>query len=177
MIKRLTLLIVAAAFVMAALAQTTQISYGFISYNDLLRSMPEYAEARQSMQQLRQQYEKEALYNENTFQEMFASFLQGQKDFPKNILLKRQRDLQEAMEKGIAFRAEADSLLTLAEEEMLQPLRQLLDSAITLVGMEHGYEFIVNTDTKAYPFLHPSVAEDANAFVREKLQALKPSEK
>lgn len=151
-----------------------QMRYGYVSYNGLLRSMPGYAEAQSQLAQLRSRYEAEARYNETAFKRMFAEFLQGQKDFPQTILLKRQRDLQEAMEKGMAFRHSADSLLRQAEAELYAPLRAAVDSAVKAVGLERGYGYVVNTDERAYVFLHPEVAEDATPFVMAKLQAVKP---
>ena len=155
--------------------QSTQnvIRYGKISYNQIMMQMPEYKAAKEHMAQLRRKYEAEANYNESSFKRMFAEFLQGQKDFPQNIMLKRQRDLQDAMEKGIAFRKAADSLLMEAELELQKPLRTRLDSAIYLVGAEKGYECIFNIDTNSVPFLHPMITEDATKYVLEKLNALK----
>lgn len=148
----------------------TQVRYGKISYNQLLKQMPEYAVAQRHIQDLRTKYEAEANYNEANFKRMFAEFLQGQKDFPQNIMLKRQRDLQDAMEKGLAFRHAADSLLRQAEVDLQQPMRQRLDSAIYAVGAERGYEAIFNTDTNTAPFLHPMLTEDATTYVLEKIK-------
>lgn len=165
----ITLLLLVVAATTAALAQS-QVKYGYLSYNALLHAMPEYAEAQHQMGELRKKYEAEAAYNEQNFKRQFAEFLQGQKDFPQNIMLKRQRALQDAMEKSLSFRHDADSLLAAAETEAIAPVRKRLDEAIRAVGLEHGYEAIVNTDTNACPFLHHSVAEDATAFVQEKLK-------
>ena len=155
-----------------ATAQTT-IKYGTVSYQTLLQEMPEYGLMKGRLQTLKQAYESEVRYNEQTFEQMFADYLNGQQTFAASILAKRQRDLQEALEKSLAFRAEADSLLQAAEAEMLQPIRARLDSTIREVGAERGYEYIINLDTGAYPFIHSSVAEDAMPFVRQRLSARK----
>ena len=149
-------------------AQTT-IKYGTIHYDSLLVGLPQYAQVQQRMEELHKKYESETAYNEQNFKRLFAEFLQGQKDFPQNILMKRQRDLQEQMEKSIAFRKEADALLRAAEADMMKPLLEMLDELIRNVGLERGYEMIINLDTPAYPFLHPSVAEDAMPYVKEKI--------
>lgn len=149
-------------------AQTT-VKYGSLSYDSIFHAMPEYAQVQHNMTELRKKYETEAVYNEQGFKRLFAEFLQGQKNFPQNILLKRQRDLQDAMEKGIAFRREADSILKRAEADMLRPLQQRLDWAIREVGLERGYEYIMNTDGRSFPFVHPTVVEDATPHVFEKL--------
>lgn len=167
--KRIFLsILLAVACSLAATAQST-VKYGSLSYESLLHAMPEYVQVQEQMSQLRKKYEAEAAYNESSFKRQFAEFLQGQKDFPQNILLKRQRDLQDAMEKGMAFRREADALLRNAEAEMMRPVRQVLDAAIRSVGLEHGYEYILNTDANAYPFVHAEVVEDATPYVEQKL--------
>lgn len=147
-----------------------QARYGYLHYDSLLVSMPEYTQAVDGLLGLKVQYEAEAEYNEMTFKRLFAEFLQGQKDFPQNIMLKRQRDLQDAMERGIAYRHEADSILREAEREVLRPVREKLSEAILQVGRERGYDFIVDLDSTAFPFLNDDRAEDAAPYVREKLQ-------
>lgn len=145
------------------------VKYGYLSYDSLLHAMPEYAEAMKQWDGLRQKYEAEAAYNESSFKRQFAEFLEGQKDFPQNILQKRQRDLQLAMERGIEFRRQADSLLTQAKEDLLRPARRRLAETIARVGMERGYDYVVNTDANTFPFLHPAIAENAAPFVAEQL--------
>ena len=144
--------------------------YGTVRYDSLLRSMPEWEQMNNRVASLRQKYEAEASYNENAFRRMFAEFLQGQKDFPQSIMLKRQRDLQEAMEKGLAFRREADSLLVKAQADLEAPLRAKLDAAIGQVATERGYDCVVNLDANALPFTKPELTENASPLVGEKLR-------
>ncbi len=151
----------------------TAAKYGTLRYDSLLRAMPEYAEMQTQLKQLREKYDKEASYNEMTFKRQFAEFLQGQREFPQNILLKRQRDLQESMEKSLAFRNDADSLLQQAAEEMEQPIADLLDRAIRAVGAERGYECLVNLDAPSCLYLNPALTEDATPFVVKKVAELR----
>lgn len=157
-----------------ALCAQSQVRYGTLRYDSVLHALPEYAEALTQLAELRSKYEAETAHNETVFRRMFAEFLQGQKDFPQNIMLKRQRDLQDEMEKSVSFRREADSLLRQAEADMLAPARRRLDAALHEVGTERGYECIVDAGSLAagtgpYLFLHPSLTEDATPFVLEKL--------
>ena len=172
--KTLLLLLVSLFMGVGAISAQSQAKYGVIHYDSLLVEMPAYAKAKAELADLRVKYENEAAYNDATFKRMFADFLQGQKDFPQSIMLKRQRDLQEAMEKSLAFPQPCDSLLAEAERELLAPVKAQLDSAIVAVGMERGYECIVNRAVSSHPFLHPSLTEDAMPFVREKLLATEP---
>ena len=147
--------------------------YGTLRYDSILHAMPEYAAMEVRVKQLRQKYESEAAYNEQTFKRMFSDFLQGQKDFPQNILLKRQRDLQEEMQKGLKFRQEADSIIRAAEANMIAPIRLMLDDAIAAVGEERGYHCIFNRDSQAVPFVRRSLTEDATPFILAKLASLR----
>ena len=169
--KRNLILFLLSLTALAMSAQST-IKYGRLNYDSLITSMPEYTQVQEQLSSLRQQYEKEAAYNEANFKRLFADFLQGQKDFPQNIMLKRQRELQDAMEKSLAFRRSCDSLLVKAEADLLAPIYMKLDAAIQAVGMERGYECIVNTAAGTHPFLHPSLTEDAAPFVLQKLNAV-----
>lgn len=146
------------------------IRYGYCSRQTLLGLMPEYAKAMQQLKELHEQYEKEALHNETEFRRQYTEYLSGQKDFPQAILLKRQRDLQQSMEQGIAFRVEADSLLKQAETELMAPLHSRVDAAIRAVAAERGYDYVVDTDLGAYVYLNPALSEDITAYVEERLK-------
>lgn len=151
-------------------APASAIRYGYCSRQALLGLMPEYAKAMQQLKELHEQYEKEALHNETEFRRQYTEYLSGQKDFPQAILLKRQRDLQQSMEEGIAFRVEADSLLKQAEAELMAPLHSRVDAAIRAVAVERGYDYVVDTDLGAYVYLNPALSEDITAYVEERLK-------
>lgn len=156
--------------VAAELAVPAVVRYGYCSRQQLMEGMAEYAVAMTQLANLRAQYEKEAVYNETDFRRQYSEYLNGQKDFPQAILLKRQKDLQTSMEKGIAFRMEADSLLSVAERELLAPIDRRVDAAIRMVATERGYECVVDTDRGAYLYLNPALSEDITAYVEEKLR-------
>ena len=164
----LSLFFVFSLFALTATAQST-VRFGYVNVDSLLHTLPAYAEVQTNMEKLRAQYAAEAEYNESAFRRQYAEYLQGQKQFTPNILAKRQADLQESLQKGLRFRQQADSLLRQAEIEMLRPIRQSINAAIRAVGIEHGYEYILDTSTPVYPFIHPSVGENATAYVKEKL--------
>lgn len=144
--------------------------YGYCSFSQIMKSHPSYLLAQEQLKKLREQYEREAEYNEKDFRRQFSEYLNGQKDFPQAILLKRQRDLQESMEKGLAFRAEADSLLQQAEYDLLQPIRNKLNDAIKAVAMERHYEYIIDIDKGSFLYLTPLLSEDITIYVEEKLK-------
>ena len=146
-----------------------QYQFGFLSYKEVIYTMPEYSSAQTTLQSLKKKYEEEAQYNEEKFKRMFADYLQGQKSFPEQIMLKRQKELQIAMEQGISFRSDAQRLLDNAEAELMKPLQQKLDSVLYLIGKENGLLFIGNTDNHNFPFIHPESGLDITQVVLARL--------
>lgn len=146
-----------------------QYQFGFLSYSKVLQTMSEYSAAQATMQSLKKKYEEEATYNEEKFKKMFADYLQGQKNFPEQIMLKRQKELQVAMEQGISFRADAKRLLDNAERELIQPLETKLDSILFLIGKENGLLFIGNSDNHNFPFIHNESGLDITEVVLARL--------
>ena len=143
--------------------------YGYLSYAQVLENMAEYKVAQQQLKELRNKYEMEAQYNEASFKRQFAEYLQGQKDFPQSIMLKRQRDLQEALEKSLAFREEAERLLKQAETEALAPIKARLANAIRTVGGAYNLDYIYNLDTNAMPYVNPALIMDVTQLVEQQL--------
>lgn len=177
--KRFNILLLAIALCLAigmtAKAQATTEhatsfpKFGYLNKDSLLRTMPEYQEVEANMQQLRAKYKAETEYNEQDFRRKYAEYLQGQKSFTENIMMKRQIDLQLTLERGMAYRNETDSLLHAVHEEMLFPVRRKLAQAINAVGFEQNLDFVINTDSGSYSFINPLRAIDITEMVKEKL--------
>lgn len=146
-----------------------QYQFGYLSYSAALEQMPEYATAQESLSTLQAKYVEEADYNDSRFQRMFADFLAGQESFPQEILLKRQKELQTAMEEGLAFRDDAERQLRQAEEQLLAPLKERLSVAMAEVGQAYGFIFIVNTDGNDFPFIHTLAGKDVLQDVVDRL--------
>ena len=149
--------------------ENKQYMFGYLSYETALKSMSDYAVVQQQMADLRAQYQAETKRVEDEFNRKYEDFLDGQRDFPKTILQKRQSELQELMEKNIAFREHSLQELAQAEQEAMAPLRIRLIETLGNIGRERGYAFIVDTDQKALPFINPAMGEDITELVTTKL--------
>lgn len=170
--KRLATFIIACCAFLSVNAQesTNTFLFGYLSYETALKSMPEYAEVQQKMADLTAQYQAETKRVEDEFNRKYEEFLDGQHEFPKTILQKRQTELQELMEKNIQFKQNSREELAQAEKDALAPLRIRLIEVISAIGREHGYAFVIDTDTKATPFINPDMGEDINQLVQDALK-------
>lgn len=149
-----------------AVSEAPQMRFAYVDADSVMRAMPSYAEAQQQLQVLRVQYEKEAQYNEQSFQRQFSEFLDGQQQFSEPILLKRQRDLQEALEKGLAFRRECDKLLGAAEQEILAPIQQRIATTIQHIGQERGYVMVLPCRPL---YMNPDLCDDITPLIISQL--------
>jgi outer membrane protein len=154
---------------MFCITASAQIQFGYISYDQVLKDLPEYTKATQDLAALKAKYEAEAQKGEEEFQQKFVDFLQGQKDFPQAIMQKRQAELQALMDNGVAFRMKSQELIAQAEKDLMQEAQKRLNRALLEVGVEMGYGYILNTDNNNCPYINPVVGVDVTNIVRKKL--------
>lgn len=180
MMKRFALILTAMMTILCVSAQdgvlidsttvTQPVRFGYLSYDRALKSMPQYALIQQKMKDQRAQYQAETLRVGEEFNRKYEEFLEGQREFPKTILQKRQTELQELMEKNIAFRDESRRQLAAAEEEALAPLKVHLAEVIAKIATARGLALVINTDGNACPFIDPLRGESIDQLVQDALQ-------
>ena len=151
----------------APMQTAASLRFGFFSYQDVLQSAPDYAEVQRNIETLRGKYQAEMKRASDEFNE---AFLDGLKDFAPAIRMKRQAELQELMEKNMAFKQEATRLLQQAEVDAMAPLKARLNQAIAKVGAQKALAFILNTDNNAAPYLNPELGENVSAAISAELQ-------
>ena len=169
--KRLVLFL----FVLVPVIAPAQLQFGYLSYQQVIKEMPEYTQAMKELQTLKAKYDEEATRGETEFQKKFVDFLQGQKDFPQTIMQKRQAELQTLMDSGVAFRVQVQGLLAQAEKDLIAEVQKKLNRVLLEVGVEYGYGFILNTDDNACPYINPVIGVDVTEIVRQKLGVAAPS--
>lgn len=154
----------------ARVANNATISFGYLSYSRALQQVRGYDEAQQSLLQLRTQYNAEMRRVEEDFNRKYEEFLEGRADFPPSILRKRQMELQEMMDRNIAFREQSKRELANAEEKVMEPLKSRLREAIAQVASRQGFAFVLNTDSDACPYINPQLGQNISTLVFEALE-------
>lgn len=171
--KKVTLILVMSLMGLVGYAQqdiAPVMKYGYLSYDSVFQSMPEYATMQANLKVLRDKYETEQKRVEDDFNKKYEEFLDGLAGFPQSILQKRQSELQEMLDKNIAFKKESQRLLCKAECEAKAPLKQRLATVLETIGQERGYAFILNTDGNVAPWLNAAMAEDITEVVKTLLK-------
>ena len=144
----------------------TSFLFGYFSYSSVLREMPEYARVQEDVATLRGQYDAEAKRVEEEFNRKYEDFLEGQHDMAPSILKKRQNELQDLLDRNVAFKQEAQRLLDQAEQDALAPLKARVNEALRQLAAIRGYAFILNTDGDVLPYVDATRGEDINATLK-----------
>lgn len=163
--KAITILFVSLLISGMSFAQTNA-KLGYIDSNKILSEMPEtdslqqelknYADyLDQQMQTMGQEYQKKVQdYQQN---------VDGMSDLIRQTKEKEITDLQQRIQD---FRASADQDLQKKQQELFNPLIQKIKDAITAVGKENGYNYILDIGTGAVVYYD---GDDVIELVKKKL--------
>ena len=143
--------------------------FGHIRSQEILIVMPEYTKAQADIKTMQKQYEDDMKRVEQEFQKKFTAFQEEQANLPKNILERRQKELQELNERGMQMQQDAQQELQQSWMEMLEPIAKKIDDAIKAVGQEGGYVFIFDLNATQIPFINETYATDVTSAVKAKL--------
>lgn len=144
-------------------------SFAFFSRQTVLEAMDDYRQAQKSLDVLQNTYDKEMARAEEVLNKQFAEYVEGQHSFPENILLKRQKELQQLMQQSLSFKEEAKQLLIKAEQDLVGPVRQRLADMVRILGEERGYDFIIDTDAETHPFINTRKGVDVTRLLIQRL--------
>ncbi len=145
--------------------------FGHIKSQEILTALPEYAKAQTDIQAMQQQYENEMKRAQEDFQKKYTEFQQEQANMPKNILERRQNELQQLSERAMQMQQDAQQDLQKSWMEMLEPIAKKIDDAIKAVGQEGGYVYIFDLNATQIPFVNETLSTDVTSAVKAKLGA------
>jgi outer membrane protein len=145
--------------------------FGHIKSQEILTALPEYAKAQTDIQAMQQQYENEMKRAQEDFQKKYTEFQQEQANMPKNILERRQNELQQLSERAMQMQQDAQQDLQKSWMEMLEPIAKKIDDAIKAVGQEGGYVYIFDLNATQIPFVNETLSTDVTGAVKAKLGA------
>jgi outer membrane protein len=164
MLKKIVLMLMLIA-PMSVFAQ----KFGHIKTQEILTVMPEYTKAQTDIAAMEQQYRDEIKRAEEELSKKYAAYQQEQANLPKNIAERRQKELDDLMQKGMQFQQDAQQQLQQSWMEMIQPIAKKIDDAIKAVGQEGGYVYIFDLNSTNIPFVNETLSTDVTAAVKAKL--------
>ncbi len=154
---------------LVALSATAQSKFGYVSYKDIVKALPEYPIVIEHLDELQAKYEAEIARSEREFNQKYSDFIEEQAGFPDNIRLKRHKELQELMERSIEFKNEVNRTMREARREMMKPLHEKVDEAVMKICVDEGYDYILNTDDRSYIAINPKNGKDITDKLKKEL--------
>ena len=143
--------------------------FGHIKSQEILFAMPEYTKAQTDIKTMQKQYEDDMKRVQDEFQKKFTAFQEEQANLPKNILERRQNELQQLQERGMQMGQDAQRELEKAWMEMLEPIAKKIDDAIKAVGQEGSYVYIFDLSSTQIPYVSETLSTDITGTVKTKL--------
>lgn len=142
------------------LVSTAQNTFGYFNYSQVLQQLPQYAQAQADYNDLLARCESEIKRNEQELTRSYVAFLNGQYDFPEPILRKRQKELQDLVDRSIVFREQVKDWLVQAHDSLFYPLHAVVDSAVAAVCMRNNLAYAIDTEQAGYKFINPAIGFD-----------------
>lgn len=147
------------------LAAVAQVRFGYLNYSEAQQQVPLYKEAQAHYNELLKRCEQELLRNEEELTRNYVSFLDGQREFPEPILRKRQKELQDHVDRSVQFREEVKKWLVQAHDSLFAPVNAIVDDAIARVCMHNGLAYVINLEEAGYLFVNPAMGFDVTKAV------------
>ncbi|MDR0422433.1 MAG: OmpH family outer membrane protein [Proteiniphilum sp.] len=145
-----------------------QASIACVNTAELLDQMPEKEQAAQQLLILSENYKKELELMQNDYNKKYSDYISYQVSLSENIKLRRMQELTELENKIRQFMELAQKDIENQEKELLQPLKEKINSAIHAVGTEHKYTVIYDLANPGIAFVSPE-AVNINPYVKLKL--------
>lgn len=146
-----------------------QSKFGYVSYKEIVTALPEYCIVNAHLDELQAKYEAEIERSEREFNQKYTDFIEEQSQFPDNIRIKRHKELQELMEKAMAFKKEINDAMREARHEMMKPLHDKVNEAVMKVCIEGNYDYILDMDDRTYIAINPQSGTDVTSLVKQEL--------
>ncbi|WP_321333637.1 OmpH family outer membrane protein [uncultured Bacteroides sp.] len=154
---------------MSVFAQT--LKFGHVTSNEIITAMPEFTKAQADLQALQKKYTDEIQRTNDEFNKKYQEFQQAmQKDsLPQNIAERRQKELQDMMQRSEQFQQEASQNMQKAQTDLMAPITQKVDEAIKAVGEAEGMIYVFDLARTAIPYVNNKLSVDITPLVKTKL--------
>lgn len=163
-------------FFVPATLLAQNIEFGFFSMSAVMDSLPAYIAAQDEYNAILERCDSEIARGEEELTRCYVAFLDGQNSFPEPILRKRQKELQDMVDRGVILREQLKDWLVQAHDSLFTPIVATIDKAVERVCLRNNYAYAIDTDKAAYRFVNPAFGVDITALVIEEVVAPVPTE-
>ena len=168
MLKKIALVMLL-ALPMGVFAQN--LKFGHINAQEIITVMPEFTKAQNDIQTLEKQLTAELQRTQEEFNKKYQEFQQAiaKDSLPPNIAERRQKELQDMMQRQEQFQQDAQQQMAKAQNDAMAPIYQKLDNAIQAVGAAEGVIYIFDLARTSIPYVNESQSINLTSKVKANL--------
>ena len=168
MLKKIALVMLL-ALPMGVFAQN--LKFGHIHAQEIITVMPEFTKAQNDIQTLEKQLTAELQRTQEEFNKKYQEFQQAiaKDSLPPNIAERRQKELQDMMQRQEQFQQDAQQQMAKAQNDAMAPIYQKLDNAIKAVGAAEGVIYIFDLARTSIPYVNESQSINLTSKVKANL--------
>lgn len=141
--------------------------FGHVNAEEIMQLMPELTKARADLEALAKTYEADLKSMQDEIQKKGEAYEKEQASLPANIKERREKELNEMMQKYQQTYQDNQQALNKEQQEKMQPIQKKVLDAITAVGQEGGYVYIMQVGSALY--ISSTLSTDVTAQVKAKL--------
>ena len=144
-----------------------QAKFGHVNTQEIMQALPDVTKAQSEVKVLAEQYDADLKSMQEELQKKADALEKEQATLPDNIKQRRQQELQDMYTKIQQSYQDNQQALAKAQQEKMQPIQQKVMDAITAVGKEGGYIYIMEMGSQLY--ISSTLSTDVTAAVKTKL--------
>lgn len=120
---------------------------GYINTSELLRSLPALEKAQKDLQTYAKPFEDAFNTMKKDLETKGAAFERDRKTLSEAVLEVKFGELQDLQTRMTKYQQDTEEKLTKKENELMAPIIQSINKAITEYGAANGYDYIYNSET------------------------------
>ncbi|MBQ9216289.1 MAG: OmpH family outer membrane protein [Prevotella sp.] len=144
-----------------------QAKFGHVNTQEIMQALPDVTKAQNELKALAEQYDADLKSMQDELQKKADAFDKEQATLPENIKQRRQQELQDMYQKIQQSYQDNQQALAKAQQDKMQPIQQKVMDAITAVGKEGGFVYIMEIGSQLY--ISTTLSTDVTAQVKTKL--------
>ena len=168
MLKKIALVLLL-ALPMGVFAEN--LKFGHINAQEIVSAMAEFAKAQSDIEALDKQLTSELQRTQEEFNKKYQEFQQAiaKDSLPPNIAERRQKELQDMMQRQEQFQQEAQQQMQKAQADAMAPIYKKLDDAIKAVGAAEGVIYIFDLARTPVAYVNESQSINLTPNVKTQL--------
>ena len=144
-------------------------STAHINVEELLILMPELTAAMEEMDEYTFQLEKKLKEMQIEIQTKYDNIVANENNWTELRLAEEQKELEDMMQKLQQESDQAEQLIWLKRQELMEPIYDTMNAAINAVAREKGYAYVLDSSDSKGVVIFLENGEDMLPLVKEKL--------